>query len=450
MAMCFAPKDSMYEASLRNKDTIGLLDAARAEYDRVLRDDFMQVLADYLRQAGTLKRRKNERDRRKIDMDRYKHDYQRQMEKGDHTGAMQNKRKYGGMKIGFEALNAEMIHDIPVFINDKDAFFRPVFARFILAQSDFYMRASTLYRDLLPCFQHIDRLSIHQHQHVITDEEHTSSNEPIDLTKPVDRAELQAERSAYRSVATGGAPSSTGYMSQMGRAPPDSNVIGRPLPPASVSAGQLSRGSGAPPAEAQHQQHYPPPQQQQPNYAPPQQQGGYPPPQQQGGYPPQQQQYYPPQQQQPPQPGYYPPPQQPMSMAPPPQTAPSPAKTGPKKMAKKMPKGPGAEGGAGADGGGAGGGGGGPGPKKGPKKGAKGVKKAVPPGPGAGGAMPPQGGGMPQAKALFPFTGQDATELTFQAGEVITLLRCEAGQDWWEGELRGVRGLLPSNYVQRL
>ncbi len=41
-----------YECSLRNKDTIGLLDLARSEYDRVIKDDFLGVLADYLRQAG--------------------------------------------------------------------------------------------------------------------------------------------------------------------------------------------------------------------------------------------------------------------------------------------------------------------------------------------------------------------------------------------------------------
>lgn len=70
---------------MRNKDTIGLLDLARAEYDRIIKDDFLMVLADYLRQAGTLKRRKNERDRRLVDMDRYKADYQRQTEKGEHT-----------------------------------------------------------------------------------------------------------------------------------------------------------------------------------------------------------------------------------------------------------------------------------------------------------------------------------------------------------------------------
>ena len=181
VALCFEPKDQMYEAALRNKDTIGLLDAARAEYDRVIRDDFLALLADYLRQAGTLKRRKNERDRRRIDMDRYKHDYQRDMEKGDHTGAMQNKRKYGGMKIGFEALNAEMIHDIPMFINDKDAFFQPIFARFLIAQADFYRRASELYRDLLPCFQHIDRLSVHEHKVTVDDWRRGFSGAIIDV-----------------------------------------------------------------------------------------------------------------------------------------------------------------------------------------------------------------------------------------------------------------------------
>lgn len=342
-----------------------------------------------------------------------------------------------------------MIHDIPTFINDKEAFFRPVFARFIIAQCDFYSRAAMLYKDLLPCFQHLDRLAIHQHQPVITDEEHTSSNEPIDLTKPVDKAELQAERSAYRSVATGGAPSSTGYMSQMGHAPPGSNVIGKPLPPPSVvvpprgSYNNNNNNAPMPPASAQPQPHYPPPnyatnqyghQQQQP---PPQQYQQQQPPYPNQGYPPQSQPGYPqyqqPPQQQPQQP-YYPPVNPnpaPLSVAPPPMTAPA----GPKKFAKKMPPGPGAPGGGGVAGGG-------PGPKKGPKKGSK----KLPPGPGMVPARP-AGTGMLTATALYPFQGQDQTELTFAAGDVISLIRHDAG-DWWEGELNGVRGLLPSNYVQ--
>lgn len=50
------------------------------------------------------------------------------------------------------------------------------------------------------------------------------------------------------------------------------------------------------------------------------------------------------------------------------------------------------------------------------------------------------------AVALFPFQGQDHTELTFQVNDVIVVYR-QAG-DWWEGELNGRRGLFPSNYVR--
>merc|ERR1712137_994200 len=51
-----------------------------------------------------------------------------------------------------------------------------------------------------------------------------------------------------------------------------------------------------------------------------------------------------------------------------------------------------------------------------------------------------------KAKALYPFQGRDASELSFQFNEEITVLR--QGGEWWEGELRGRRGLFPSNYVQ--
>ncbi len=101
-------------------------------------------------------------------------------------------------------------------------------------------------------------------------------------------------------------------------------------------------------------------------------------------------------------------------------------------------------------GGGGGGGGGGPdGVKKVAKKGPKkAVKKGVPPGPGGAVPPPPQQQQQRQARALYPFQGQDQTELTFQQGDIINMIRCDPGQDWWEGELRGVRGLLPSNYCQ--
>eukprot|EP01092_Planopodium_desertum_P011932 TRINITY_DN55296_c0_g1_i5.p1 TRINITY_DN55296_c0_g1~~TRINITY_DN55296_c0_g1_i5.p1 ORF type:complete len:376 (+),score=63.87 TRINITY_DN55296_c0_g1_i5:2-1129(+) len=75
------------------------------------------------------------------------------------------------------------------------------------------------------------------------------------------------------------------------------------------------------------------------------------------------------------------------------------------------------------------------------------------------GATPKPGGAVPpprpaakaatkRARALYPFTGQDSTELSFAYGDEIVLLKSNPAEEWWEGELNGRRGLLPSNYVE--
>ena len=57
---------------------------------------------------------------------------------------------------------------------------------------------------------------------------------------------------------------------------------------------------------------------------------------------------------------------------------------------------------------------------------------------------------QPQARALYVFEAQDSSELSFNVGDVITLINAQEGQDWWTGELNGYQGLIPSNYVQRI
>ncbi|EMD42812.1 BAR/SH3 domain containing protein [Entamoeba histolytica HM-1:IMSS-B] len=47
--------------------------------------------------------------------------------------------------------------------------------------------------------------------------------------------------------------------------------------------------------------------------------------------------------------------------------------------------------------------------------------------------------------ALYDYTAVDAGELSFKEGDVITVL--EKSGDWWSGELNGVKGIFPSNYV---
>jgi len=58
------------------------------------------------------------------------------------------------------------------------------------------------------------------------------------------------------------------------------------------------------------------------------------------------------------------------------------------------------------------------------------------------------GNSKTRAQALYDFTSDDDTELCFKKGEIITILQ-DSG-DWWEGELNGIQGLLPSNYVKLL
>ncbi|KFM70235.1 hypothetical protein X975_27218, partial [Stegodyphus mimosarum] len=54
-----------------------------------------------------------------------------------------------------------------------------------------------------------------------------------------------------------------------------------------------------------------------------------------------------------------------------------------------------------------------------------------------------------QVVALYPFAGQHHDELTFQKGDIITLVNTD-DPSWWKGELSGVVGLFPSNYVEVL
>jgi len=51
-----------------------------------------------------------------------------------------------------------------------------------------------------------------------------------------------------------------------------------------------------------------------------------------------------------------------------------------------------------------------------------------------------------QARAMFDFVAQEVNELPFKTGDIITIHNTNG--DWWEGEMNGKRGLLPSNYVQ--
>nr|XP_057944461.1 unconventional myosin-Ie [Doryrhamphus excisus] len=75
-------------------------------------------------------------------------------------------------------------------------------------------------------------------------------------------------------------------------------------------------------------------------------------------------------------------------------------------------------------------------------------------------SRPPPGGGrpkptpkpkpqVPQCKALYAYDAQDTDELSFNANDIIDIIK-EDSSGWWTGRLRGKQGLFPNNYVTKI
>ncbi|XP_040017912.1 unconventional myosin-Ie isoform X1 [Gasterosteus aculeatus] len=56
---------------------------------------------------------------------------------------------------------------------------------------------------------------------------------------------------------------------------------------------------------------------------------------------------------------------------------------------------------------------------------------------------------VPQCRALYAYDAQDTDELSFNAEELIDIIK-EDASGWWTGRLRGKQGLFPNNYVTKV
>ncbi|OXB42579.1 hypothetical protein B1J91_I08965g [Nakaseomyces glabratus] len=57
--------------------------------------------------------------------------------------------------------------------------------------------------------------------------------------------------------------------------------------------------------------------------------------------------------------------------------------------------------------------------------------------------------GAPKAVALYSFAGEEAGDLSFRKGDVITIIKKSDSQnDWWTGKVNGREGIFPANYVE--
>ena len=52
-----------------------------------------------------------------------------------------------------------------------------------------------------------------------------------------------------------------------------------------------------------------------------------------------------------------------------------------------------------------------------------------------------------QVITMYDYTAANQDELSFSKGQLISVLD-KTNSDWWKGEVNGVTGLLPTNYVK--
>ncbi|XP_077685450.1 unconventional myosin-Ie [Eretmochelys imbricata] len=88
-----------------------------------------------------------------------------------------------------------------------------------------------------------------------------------------------------------------------------------------------------------------------------------------------------------------------------------------------------------------------------PDQGAAGVRRQTTNRPPPAGGRPkphpkpkPQ---VPQCRALYAYDAQDTDELSFNANDIIDIIK-EDPSGWWTGRLRGKQGLFPNNYVTKI
>ncbi|KAF9976279.1 hypothetical protein BGZ73_008825 [Actinomortierella ambigua] len=69
---------------------------------------------------------------------------------------------------------------------------------------------------------------------------------------------------------------------------------------------------------------------------------------------------------------------------------------------------------------------------------------------GAPPRVPPRVGAKPDmVRALYDFAGEQATDLSFKKGDLITVIKkTESRNDWWTGRLNGREGSFPANYTE--
>lgn len=400
----------LYQACVVNQRVTSGLDNARLVVEENFREKVLTPLSEYVSQYTQIAKRLSERQRRLVDMDRYNTELASAEKKHaadpNNPKLHQARMKAEQMQAAYHDLNEELVTDMTKLVDDRYVFFDPLFAIIIDSQLSYFRQGAQLIGELEPLLRAVDRTAALRAHHVITPEEDSAYKRPI--------SSYSSDEPHTGAPGAPGAPHGgpAPYTGPYGGPPP-----GGPAPYTGPYGGPPPGGAPGGPAPYTGPYGGPPP-------------GGAP-----GG--------------------------------PAPYGGPGGPPGGP---AARGPGGPGPAPYTGPYGGPPPGGApGGPGPAPyggAPKAGPPGGPGPAPyGGPGGPGGPAPYGGGpspnraappvpAPAARPVlrcrgkFPFQAQDNTELSFNPGDVMIILKQEG--DWWEAELNGKRGSIPAPYVEMI
>eukprot|EP01133_Synstelium_polycarpum_P008401 gene8401-9882_t len=134
--------DFLFTPASQVKEVASSIEEARQRYDERMGEAFHKPLADFISQHKEIKKRTEELTTRKTDMDRYKGETQKLREKAtsssSKTKIAPTEEKFAHCKEGYESLHEELVRDLPLLYDDRNAYFTYLVAALAKSQDDFY------------------------------------------------------------------------------------------------------------------------------------------------------------------------------------------------------------------------------------------------------------------------------------------------------------------------
>jgi len=167
------------------------IDAARIQFDEKARTQCLTPLSNYMGQFKEIEERMKERDNRLLDMDRYKWEMEH---KSNTIKQQQHREKYDLQKQSYDALNNELMEDIPKLYADRFPFFDPAFASWAIENAEMYKAFAKNSSNMLQFINHINRQDIKEHLSVITPKDESAAYHTEAPTLPTGTSAAESQQ----------------------------------------------------------------------------------------------------------------------------------------------------------------------------------------------------------------------------------------------------------------